>query len=245
MRWMAAALMFLLTAPVMAQVNSRPTDPPIVTAENDLWYRRGEPIVLSGEFYYPAGAVVFFNGNVMVRTGYFNGVGVYADTTLEPYSILFVPIGRGRMQPYERRRTGDLAGTSGSRAPSFPGQTPRMPTSFPIEAISPFTTEPGAVATAGRGSPAVAVPEAPAMASEATEPPPPRRAGKPFSYDSVSVRFMGEKWVMAGPSGRLHAGLIEIANYRGFPVYAQKGEERFRIYLPIAPGRVAPFKPQD
>lgn len=248
MRWMAAALMFLLTAPVTAQVTNRPTDPPIVTAENDLWYRRGEPLVYSGEFYYPAGAVVFFNGDTMVRTGHYNGVPVYADTTLEPHSILFVPIGRGQMQPYERRRTGDLAGTSGSRPPSFPGQAPGMPAALPIESISTFTTEPGAVATSGRGSPAVALAEAgeaPSMATEGTAIPRRQRSGRPFSYDSVSVRFMGEKWVMAGPSGPRRVGLVEIARYKGFPVYAEKGKERSQIYLPIAPGRLAPFKRQD
>ena len=236
MRWMAAALMFLLTAPVMAQVNSRPTDPPIVTAENDQWYRRGEPIVFSGEFYYPAGPVVFFNRDAMVRTGHYNGVPVYADTTLEPYSIVLVPIGRGQMQPYERRRTGDLAGTSGSRPPSFPGQTPRMPAAQPIESISAFI-EPGAIATTGR--------EDPSVVTEGAVTSPRRQTGRPFSYDSVSVRFMGEKWVMAGPAGPPRRGLIEIAEYRGFPVYAEKGKERSEIYLPIAPGRLAPFRPQD
>lgn len=44
---------------MFAQVTSRPTEPPIVTAESDQWYRLGEPIVSSGEFYYPAGPVAF------------------------------------------------------------------------------------------------------------------------------------------------------------------------------------------
>ena len=44
----------------------------------------------------------------------------YADTTLEPYSELYVPVGSSRMRAYERRRDGALAGTTGSRAPSFP-----------------------------------------------------------------------------------------------------------------------------
>jgi hypothetical protein len=54
---------------------------------------------------------------------------------------------------------------------------------------------------------------------------------------------MGEKWVMAGPSGPLRRGLTQIAEYKGFPVYAEKGRERTLIYLPIAPERFAPFKP--
>ena len=237
MRWALTAFALVVSVPVLAQVNYRPTEPPIVTAENDQSYRRGEPIVFSGEFYYPTGPVVFFNGNVMVRTGDYNGVPVYSDATLEPYSILFVPIGSGQMQPYERVRGGELAGTSGSRPSSFPGRTSRMPPLIPVEAISSYTPEAGAVATTGQ------------LDQESAEPsvlaPPPRRPGRPFSYDNVSVRFMGEKWVMAGPSGPLRRGLTQFAEYKGFPVYAEKGSERKLIYLPIAPERFAPFKPAN
>ena len=37
-----------------------------------------------------------------------------------PYSIVYVPIGRGLLQPYERIRQGELAGSTGSRTPAFP-----------------------------------------------------------------------------------------------------------------------------
>src|SRR5688572_33397323 len=76
----------------------------------------------------------------MVRVGHYNGVPLYADTTLEPHSIVFVPVGRGQMQPYERLRAGDLAGTSGSRLPSFPGRSDRLPreiATFPTPATVP------------------------------------------------------------------------------------------------------------
>jgi len=246
MRWAAVACALIVSAPVSAQVDYRPTDPPIVTAERDAWYRRGEPIVVDGEFYYPVGPVVFFNGNHMVRTAHYNGVPVYADTTIEPYSVLLVPIGRGQMQPYERVRGGELAGTSGSRASSFPGRSDRLerelgvlPAAPPYTApaITDYAVEAGAVATRGSVVP-------PAVGDDVLGPPR-RRTGRPFSYDSVSVRFMGEKWVMAGPSGPLRSGLSQVAEYGGFPVYAEKGQERSRIYLPIAPGRVAPFKPAE
>src|SRR5687767_7924618 len=120
MRSFVVALLLAAAAPAFGQVVSRPTDPPIVTAENDSWYRLREPVQFAGELYFPAGAAVFFNGNTMVRTGHYNGVPLYADTTIEPYSIIYVPISRGLMQPYEKLRRGDLAGTSGSRTPSFP-----------------------------------------------------------------------------------------------------------------------------
>jgi hypothetical protein len=239
MKWLIVAGALVISIPAVAQVNSRPTDPPIVSAENDAWYRLGEPVVVSGEFYYPAGPVTFFNGNVMVRVGHYNGVPLYANTTLEPHSIVFVPIGRGQMQPYERLRTGDLAGTSGSRLPSFPGRSDRLPreiASMPVPA-----TVPPAVGTIS-----AVTPERPVGTTgiELVVPVVPVVRGKPFSYDSVSVQFMGEKWVMAGPSIELPPGLVRIAEYKGFPVYAQQGQQHERIYLPLIAGRVAPFTPK-
>src|SRR5688572_21995204 len=165
-----AVLIPVLAAPATAQVQSRPTDPPIVTAENDSWYRLGEPLQFAGDVYFRAGATVFFNGNTMVRTGHYNGVPLYADTTIEPYSIVYVPIGRWLMQPYERLRQGNLAGTSGSRTPSFPPvrvapggsiipNAGGAPTDAPrpIGAISAFTPEASAVGTTGRVVPEVTI----------------------------------------------------------------------------------------
>lgn len=90
---MRALFLFLVCAveAAAAQVQSRPTDPPLVTAVNESWYRLGEPIQFAGELYYPAGPVIFFNGNTMIRTGHYNGVPLYADTTVEPFSIVLVP----------------------------------------------------------------------------------------------------------------------------------------------------------
>src|SRR5215208_6465290 len=162
MRSVAVALI-LLAAPASAQVVSRATEAPIVTAENDPWYRLREPVQFSGDLYYPAGPEVFFNGNTMVRTGHYNGVPLYADTTLEPYSIVYVPIGSGRMQPYERVRRGELAGTAGSRTPSFPVRTTSDARELPAAAVSPTAPpqgmtgasapESGAVGTTGRVAP--------------------------------------------------------------------------------------------
>src|SRR5262245_16836412 len=149
MRWAAVACVIFISAPVMAQVNYRPTDPPIVSAENDRWYLRGDPVAFAGTFYYQTGPVVFFNGDVMVRVGNYNGVPLFVDSTIEPYSVLLVPIGRGRMQPYERLRDGDLAGTTGSRAPSFPVTAPGEVLPFPIDSIIGYTPGAGALPTVG------------------------------------------------------------------------------------------------
>src|SRR5687767_7786888 len=106
----------------IAQVYQLPTPLPAVTAASADWQISGRPIFHAGNFYYPAGATVFFDGNVMYRTGVYLGVPLYVDATLEPYSIVYVPIGRNVMRPYERRRQGELVGMVGSRTPSFPIQ---------------------------------------------------------------------------------------------------------------------------
>lgn len=139
MRQMSAVVVLLVVfaAPAAAQIQSRPTDPPLVTAVNESWYQLREPVQFAGELYYPAGASVFFNGNVMVRTGHYNGIPLYADTTVEPFSIVLVPVSRGLMQPYERLRRGDLAGTTGSRAPSFPVRPTPDTIGLPMAAVSP------------------------------------------------------------------------------------------------------------
>src|SRR5687768_7988743 len=103
-----------------AQALMRPEPAPTRVAGNEPWYRAGEPVLYRGEAFYPAGAHVFFNGNVMVLIGQFRGVPIYADPTIETGSIVYLPIGGGMMQPYEKLRAGELAGTSGSRTPSFP-----------------------------------------------------------------------------------------------------------------------------
>jgi hypothetical protein len=129
MRRLCALLLFTLFAapPSFPQVQSRPTDAPLVTADNESWYVNREPIQFAGDLYYLAGAAVFFNANTMVHSGHYNGVPLYADTTLEPYSIVYVPFERGLMQPYERPRQGTVA----SRTPSFPVRVTTSTTSLP------------------------------------------------------------------------------------------------------------------
>ena len=87
----------------------------------------GEPIVVGGLTYYPTRGFRLFDGQVMAQTGMFEGVPVYSDTTIEPYSELYVPLGSGRMRVYERRRERELAGTTGSHVPTFPVDSPSVP----------------------------------------------------------------------------------------------------------------------
>jgi hypothetical protein len=119
----AVALFGATTA--SGQATIQPTPPPSVTADAEPWYWKGEPLMFAGTYYYPAGARMHFNANEMVRSGLYEGVPLYMRTTIEPYSLVYVPLAGGLMQPYERRREGELAGMAGSSAPSFPIATSR------------------------------------------------------------------------------------------------------------------------
>jgi hypothetical protein len=237
MRGLFIAIALLTAASASAQVQSRPTDPPIVTAENESWYRLGEPLQFAGDLFYRAGAKVFFNGNTMVRTGHYNGVPLYADTTIEPYSIVYVPIGRGLLQPYERPRRGDLAGTTGSRTPSFPVQlTPSA--GGVLEAATSPTTLPQPI-----GAISAFTPESPAPDAPQSDTQPIVTLLRPENNDGVWVRFAGSKWISAGPAVPLRATEFQLAgDYAGFPVFTRQNIKEDVIYIPSRAGLVAPYR---
>src|SRR3954453_13718434 len=90
---------------------------PPVTAQSAQWQIYSEPIIVNGLIYYPTREMRFFDPRIMTQTGVYQSVPVYADVTLEPHSVLYVPVTRTMMRGYERRREGELAGTQGSRVP--------------------------------------------------------------------------------------------------------------------------------
>jgi len=252
----------LVAAPAAAQIQSRATDAPIVTADNESWYVNREPIQFAGDDYYPAGAAVFFNGNSMVRSGHYNGVPLYTDTTIEPFSIVYVPTSGGRMQPYERPRTGRLAGTTASRAPSFVGtpapssapqssaallpQAGSAPTALPepIGAIGAYTPE-SSVGTSGTAVPSPVGTSG--LIAAAPRPAPNRLTmtsiGRPTSNDGIWIRYLGEKWISAGSAVALtQTGFRVVGNFDGFPVFARNGTSEQVIYVPTREGLAAPYR---
>jgi len=262
-RFSALLLLTLIAAsPAAAQVQSRPTDRPVVTAENESWYVNGEPLQFAGDLYYPAGARIFFNGNTMVRLGHYNGVPLYTDTTIEPYSIVYVPIQRGLVQPYERPRQGTLAGTVASRTPSFPvrlasgaagsfgsldvvPQAAVAPTELPtaIGAISVYTPEPPS-------TPVVPVVASLAMTNNSAKPQPNLETGitfasigRPASNDGVWIQYLGKRWISAGPAVPITPELFRVVgSYEGFPVFARKEGSDQVIYVPTRAGLAAPYR---
>jgi len=256
-------LLALAAPPAAAQMFSRPTDAPQVSAAGQSWYQLREPIQYSGEVYYPAGAAVFFNGNVMVRSGHFNGVPLYVDATRDPYSVVYVPIGGGQLQPYERRRSGDLAGTTGTTLPSFPIDLRPDGPVFPMAAGAP-TNIPLSVGAIPSFTPEItppivfvpAVATAPVCSCEQTAPlatpaaaiaplPTDRVAAisvrRPDNNDGVWIRFDGATWVSGGVAEPRTAAFTPVGEHRGFPVFRKAGEGN-AIYLESRDGVLAPYR---
>ena len=241
-----------------AQAGVEPSPTPIVTAENEAWYQSGEPLTYEGNFYYPAGPLTAFNRNEMVRSGFYRGVPLYTRTTWEPYSVVFVPLSSGFLQPYQRRRAGEIGGTIGSIGPGLPverADTSRTPTSG-LQAAGPPTNlpdtltgrtpgvgEPGSVGTSGvaaaeiaRGEPVASEPTSIASAGRVVVLPRPRplvSLARPTGVNGAFVEFDNARWYSRGPAVELDSRYTRIGEYRDFPVYALAGGNGSMIFIPV------------
>jgi hypothetical protein len=196
---------------------------------------------------------------------------LYMDTTIEPYSVVLVPVRRGLMQPYERRRQGDLVGTTGSRTPSFPVRIAPVPGRGVLQAPSPPTNHPQPIGALGAYTPpgtVVLESDEPIEPIEPIEPPvvrqpataenlgantSPRRAAapvvltsallkRPENNDGIWIEFKGEKWVTAGKAVPLQSSdFRQVGEYAGYPVFARRAGGEL-IYLPTRGGLIAPYR---
>jgi hypothetical protein len=247
---LASAVLFSAAETSWGQLTIQPTPAPLVTAESETWFRAGEPIVFAGGLFYPAGALIHFLPNEMVRTGMYRGVPLYARTTIEVFSVVFVPVSGGLMQPYERRRDFDLAGTQGSSAPAI---SPALaPSVGPTTAASPFGApspvmaqaaappvigapiifdeplRPTAIGTPEPSQPAAAQP----VATTGTTPLRIRRG----AANAIYVEFDNARWFSSGfPVSLDTRTLTQVGETHGFPVYATR-RGASTIYVPIARG---------
>ena len=250
----------------IAQIRLQPTPAPTVLAETESWYQTGEPLQFAGNVYYPAGPAIHFLPDEMVQSGLYRGIPLYSRTTIEPYSVVFVPLAGGRMQPYERRRAGDLAGTTGSSVPSLRVEIPSaFGTPPPIQAAAPPFVEtqpvqqptdaldqprgPGSTeGSAGSGREANAEPlvqiagrqtKTPRIGTAGRETA--SRSAKTSASRSISngmfVEFDHARWYPSAPPASLDsASLHRIGDWHGFPVYTARGGGDSTIYIPIAEG---------
>jgi hypothetical protein len=250
-----------------AQVYQFRTPPPEVTAAAADWQVNSEPVLVGGLVYHPTRGFRFFDGQVMAQIGIFDRVPVYADMTLEPYSVLYVPISRDRVREYERRRDGELADTTGSRVPSFPVQSASEQAlrNRPVRAIgTPGTFEPSRVNTVSTGDvtfgsarDSSAAGSAPAFDPGATssggnsdspDRPRPRRPQlesipSPGAPNGVWLEFHGARWYADGPAASFSPDRFEkVGEYRGFPVYRDKTTSKEAIWVAtVKNGPLAPY----
>ena len=250
-----AASLVLIPSAARAQMIWQPAPAPLVTADNTSWFVAGDPVEWNGDRYYPGGAVQFFNAFQMVRAGSFKGIPLYTDTTLQPNSIVFVPLSGARMQPYERTIPGMVAGMTGSRPPvvvaeigpySAPPdglkQAAAPPTFAPaydvvmLESNASITPAPAAVGTSGRSVPA------PAARASAAASPRTSTLRKPTGVNGIWINFDGRRWFSGGKAIDYDAAtLSQIGTYHGWSVYTRNGDSS-TIYIPSTPGRLTPYK---
>jgi len=229
-----------------AQVYQFETPPPTVTAANAPWQLSGQPVFHAGRFYYPTGPTVFFDGRVMVRTDTYQGIPLYEDTTLEPGSIVYVPMGGAVMRPYERRREGALAGTEGSRTPSFPVEQP-APNADAVGTGGALVPEATDRQTSSGGTTPGAAPSADSqgrfVASGVLMIRPHEDAQPGSSGHGLSIEFDNARWYSAGPAVDYDPRRFEPAGeYHGYPVYRERGGPPDRIFVTtVADGPLAPF----
>jgi hypothetical protein len=233
-----------------------------VTASNADWQTNGSPIVVDGVVYYATRGFREFDGQVMVQVGLFEGVPIYADATLEPYSELYVPVGGTRMRAYERRRDGALASTSASRVPSFPiiVRTEPAPGQRIDETVAAvggdrrvgYGAFPDTARGAGAGSAfnaadrlggtAAAYDLTPAPASAATNTADrgvtPRTMmqsiPRPSTNNGVWLEFDNARWYAVGPATAFSPDRFEpLGEYRGFRVYRDKTRADSAIWVSV------------
>ncbi|MEO7791565.1 MAG: hypothetical protein ABIX28_18530, partial [Vicinamibacterales bacterium] len=250
--WACAAAMLLFPLTASAQATMRPERRPVVTAENERWYFEGQPITYQGGLYYPAGAPVFFNVNEMARTGDYLGIPLYVLSTRDSTGVVYVPVAGGLVRPYERRRDGEVAGTVGNAAPSFPvsrdteatgpdaGYQAAAPPVLGAAYLSPFDPDP-------------VVPERPSILATTgtsgrsleTRPVGPlTTALKPTGLNAFYIEFSGTRYYSAGPVVILEpASFTRAGEYHGFPVYtaADRAETIFVAVANGAPGLLSPY----
>ena len=228
-----------------AQVYPLRTAPPEVTAAAADWQINSDPLVVNSSAYLPTREVRLFDGQVMAQVGAYQGVPLYADVTLEPNSILYVPVGGGRMRTYERRRARELAGTTGSRTPSFPVEIASAPAGERIVATA-GSVEANAVEERTAGTAGSIVPKA--VGSENIAAPRPRRTvvetiPPPRANKGVWLDFGGARWYSAGTSTSYSPDrFTKVGEYNGFPVYRDNAGKKDEIWVQVvAGGPLAPY----
>jgi hypothetical protein len=218
-----------------AQVFRTETPPPAVNAASAPWQLSSDPIFYQGAFYEPSGPDAFFDGKVMVRTGVYDRVPLYEDATLQPYSVVYVPVGGLIMRPYVRQAD-DAFSTVRRDQPLY------LPPTEPVGRLVPegYALVPvGTVGTQSRDVPPEPPFEAVGVVAVAT----PRTPETGPQLSGAWFDFEGARWFNAGRAVNYDpARFVRAGEYRGFPVYRERGGAGDRLFVTVAPdGPIAPY----
>ena len=262
----AVLMAVLLPRMSNAQAYTYATQAPEVNAAAAEWQIVSAPIMVDGLVYFPTRAFRLFDANVMTQTGVYGGVPIYSDVTLEPYSMVYVPVSASNMRVYERRREGALAGTTASRTPSFPVdiasdtvlERARREAELRIVANAAATSiaalganvSPAAIATSGTSTPAAPVQGTSTAATTGVD----RVRGGPTRIEMIPrpaaagpegvwLVFKGARWYSAGAAVPFSPERFQpIGEYRGFPVYRDPRGAKNEIWVSVEKdGPVAPY----
>ena len=232
--WSTVLVAVLLPAAGRTQAFQFRSPVPEVTAATASWQVSSEPIIVQGLVYLPTRDYRPFDGQVMTEVGVYQGVPLYADTTLEIYSIVYVPVGAQRMRTYERVRERELAGTTGSRAPTFPVRGPGAPAVEERTAGTTGTIVPSAVGPV----PLAAAPNAVLPTPTTIESIP-----RPSSPNGIWLYFSGGRYYAAGAAVPFSNDRFTlVGQHEGFPVYRDRHASTDEIWIPaVKGGPVAPY----
>jgi hypothetical protein len=216
-----------------AQVYAFRSPPPEITAAAAEWQVNSELLPFAGLVYSPTREFRLFDGGVMAQIGIYKGVPVYADTTLEPWTVAYVPVGGARMRTYARKNVVDL-GQNATDTISFAGPGP-----------VPSPVVPVAVGTSGTMVPRPAR----ESAYESTIAPAPWRAphAEPIpalrKNDGVWLEFQGRRWYSDGEAVSYAPDrFTPVGEYHGFLVYREATGNQDQIWVAaVKDGPLAPY----
>jgi hypothetical protein len=230
----AVLIAVLLPVSTRAQAFQFRSPAPEVTAAAAIWQISGEPIIVQGLVYLPTRDYRPFDGQVMTQVGVYQGVPVYTDTTLEVYSVVYVPVGVQRMRTYERLRDRELAGTTGSRAPTFPV---RSPSAASVEERTTGTS--GTIVPSAVGPMQLTVAPNAVVPTRTTVESIPR----PTATNGVWLNFNGGRYYAAGAAVPFSSDRFAlVGQHEGFPVYREKEAGLEKIWVAVVNGGpVAPY----
>lgn len=236
-RTVLAGLLMVVLLPNVGrgQVYQWQTPPPPVTAQYADWQFSDQPIVVNSLVYHPTRETRFFDGKIMAQIGVYERVPVYADVTLEPHSVIYVPVGRNLMRGYERRREGEIAGTVGSRTPAFPVDIPSSIQPRPEPLPTPIATPPSAALPPIERIEPVSAPRSIPTRIESIPP--------PTGPNGVWLSYNGERWYNRGSATTFDPNrFTKIGDYRGFSVYRDERGRADEIWVAVVKdGPVAPY----